>query len=545
MNGGEIGETPEPESRTGCYSSVLDNNGQTGGAMVEFPRYHMSYYGYPSPYGGGVAWSSVWASEGCYDTIRNLLGYRFQLDSISHSSSANKGETVKVSVNLHDVGWARIFSARKLVVTLVNRSTGESIVGTAGDARLLPSQSTQSSTVNVNVNIPSTATAGTYDVYLSMPDIYSTTKDNPYYAVRFANADLGNQSWDGNLARFKTGTSVTVSNSVTVAPGPTPVPTPTGGVEWTGVTAGMWTEINTQRVAFGDTNDCQARVSAIPTSGGITLNPGDNIISALASNNIVFLNGGTYHITSRIYIPDGKKLIGVAGQTVILDGSGIDYPVLPGNNVVLANVRIENAQGDGVLFFNQGAGDGSAHDSLVYQVLSDRSGYDNMNGDNSSGIRLVQNASHNCIVSVEASNTWNEIGGSNYHGGNADGLDSSFGAYDNTFIDVHSHNNGDDGVDMWHGGVAFWYFSVSHDNGKVPGKDNQGNGNGVKLGPSANGVCGAGVTHHLYKVSAYNNVTRGIDINGNTNPADLVQVTSTNNGDADWLVWVPSPPTCP
>lgn len=307
----------------------------------------------------------------------------------------------------------------------------------------------------------------------------------------------------------------------------------------------MWSEINAQRAIFGDANDCQSRVNAIPTSGGVTLKPGDDIVTALANNSIVLLSGGTYKVTSRIYIPDGRKLIGVAGQTVILDASNVDYPVLPGNNVVLANVRIQNALGDGILFFNQGASNGSAHDSLVYQVVSDRSGYNNMNGDNSSGLRMVDGAARNCIVSVEVSNTWNEVGGVNYHGGNADGLDSAYGSHDNTFIDVHSHHNGDDGVDMWMGGVSFWYFSASHDNGKVPGKDNQGNGNGAKFGPGPGGVCGPGVTHHAYRFSSYNNAQQGFDINGNTKQADLVQYSSTGNGAADWLVWTPDSGTCP
>src|SRR5262245_59841663 len=43
---------------------------------------------------------------------------------------------------------------------------------------------------------------------------------------------------------------------------------------YSGVTPAMWAEINAYRSQFGDTNDCQARVQAIPTSGGITIRPG-------------------------------------------------------------------------------------------------------------------------------------------------------------------------------------------------------------------------------------------------------------------------------
>lgn len=191
--------------RLAC-SGGTDNAGQLGGIMNEGPRYHLTslHRGYFEGF------MNRWLSDGCYDDVKNLMGYRFQLDQVSHSSTAKKGETVRVAIDLRDVGWARIYSARKLVVTLKHRTTGERLTGTAGDARQLPSQATSSSTVSLNVNIPSTAAAGGYDVFVSMPDRWPMTKDIAAYAVRFANADTGTQSWDSSSAAFKTGTVVTV-----------------------------------------------------------------------------------------------------------------------------------------------------------------------------------------------------------------------------------------------------------------------------------------------------------------------------------------------
>ena len=200
------GTTRDTTSRTSCYDTKPDNAGQLGGIMREGPRYHVNgtdvFY--------ALGFIDTWRSEGCYPDVTNLMGYRFQLDNITHASTANKGDTVKVAVNIHDVGWGRIFSARKLVVTLKNRSTGAEITGTAGDFRFLPSQAGISSTITTNVNVPSGAASGTYDVYLSVPDIYSTTASMPAFSVRFANADTGSQSWDASSARFKTGTAITV-----------------------------------------------------------------------------------------------------------------------------------------------------------------------------------------------------------------------------------------------------------------------------------------------------------------------------------------------
>jgi hypothetical protein len=52
-------------------------------------------------------------------------------------------------------------------------------------------------------------------------------------------------------------------------------------------------------------------------------------------------------------------------------------------------------------------------------------------------------------VSAEAFLTWNVLGAPNANGGNSDGVNNSHGAGQNTFIDVHAFNNGDDGFDLW------------------------------------------------------------------------------------------------
>jgi len=157
----------------------------------------------------GTSFDDGWKAQGCYPEIRRSLGYRFQLDSISHPQSAAAGSSVNVEIYLRNVGWARIFSARKLVVTLRNTSSGALISGSGADMRLLPPQATAGYRIVVPVTVPA---AGAYDVYISMPDIWPGTKDKADYAVRFANADdsAKGQFWDAGNFRFKTGTTLTV-----------------------------------------------------------------------------------------------------------------------------------------------------------------------------------------------------------------------------------------------------------------------------------------------------------------------------------------------
>jgi hypothetical protein len=173
-------------------------------ALSEHPAYHMTWLN------GSYAeeFMNSWKSGGCWDQISRSMGYRLQLDSVNHAPSASKGTAAAINVNLRNIGWARMFSKRALVVTLRNKSTGATITGSAGNLSTVASGA--SAQITVNVSIPAGAAAGTYDVLLGAPDIWSTTASDPRFAVRFANADSGAQAWDASAARFSTGTSISV-----------------------------------------------------------------------------------------------------------------------------------------------------------------------------------------------------------------------------------------------------------------------------------------------------------------------------------------------
>jgi hypothetical protein len=173
-------------------------------ALSENAAYHLTWLNA----GYAATFLNSWKSGGCYTQIGSSMGYRLQLDGVSHLTTATRGTTIALNVNLHNVGWARMFSKRPLVVTLRNKSTGATITGSAGDLSTVAAGA--SAQFAVNVSIPSGATAGTYDVQISAPDIWSTTAADARYAVRFANADSGSQLWDATNARFTAGTTLSV-----------------------------------------------------------------------------------------------------------------------------------------------------------------------------------------------------------------------------------------------------------------------------------------------------------------------------------------------
>lgn len=296
----------------------------------------------------------------------------------------------------------------------------------------------------------------------------------------------------------------------------------------------MWSEINAQRASFGDTNDCQARVNSVPSSGGVTLQPGADINAALASNSVVFLSTGTYPISSRLSVPAGKKLIGAPGQKPVIDAAGMSgaaWAVAVGDNSVIANVELKNQPGIGIVTYNLSSG-AYSKGGLIYQVSVHDSGMDGRSMDNGTGVYVTGGATNWCVVSSAAWNTYNSSGGVNAAGGNSDGFSNNFGSSQNSFIDVYSRNTGDDGFDMWQGGQSYWYFSSANYAGIVPGKSGTGNGNGVKVGTGS-------VAHKFYKTSATNNRACGYVNNGNTYDPILVDSSASGNGSGSYCYFTP------
>jgi hypothetical protein len=109
---------------------------------------------------------NAWKSGGCYAQVSGFMGYRLQLDSATHDTQVARGGSVALSVNLRNVGWARMFSDRALVVHARHKATGALITGKAGNLATLAPQATASTAVVVNLTIPADAATRDYDVFL-------------------------------------------------------------------------------------------------------------------------------------------------------------------------------------------------------------------------------------------------------------------------------------------------------------------------------------------------------------------------------------------
>lgn len=189
-----------------CLSDDLPVRDRCADILAEGRRYHLAWLN--ADYAPTVI--AGWQSQGCLQQVSAQMGYRLQLDALTHPGEVAAGETVGFDIDLRNTGWARFFTPRSLVVHLRHRQTGAQWSGSAGDLRDLPAQAVASTRLRVTVNLPLLAQPGDYEVLLAVPDAFDSTQADPRYAVRFANADMlaARQAWSGVRGEFSTGSSV-------------------------------------------------------------------------------------------------------------------------------------------------------------------------------------------------------------------------------------------------------------------------------------------------------------------------------------------------
>ena len=157
-----------------------------GMAQAEMAALHYSYLN--CAYNNAV--NNDWQTGGCMINIRKKLGYRFVLTELVYPKEITTGSSLPVSLTVNNIGYASPFNERPVKLILKNSSTGQEFSYTLNtDVRKWFSGTTKIETI-----IPTGAalTAGTYDMYLSMPDKYSSIAARPEYAIRLANTDV----WD-------------------------------------------------------------------------------------------------------------------------------------------------------------------------------------------------------------------------------------------------------------------------------------------------------------------------------------------------------------
>lgn len=191
------------------YANTPWRTGQSD-ATGDGSTYHMDSLNFETS--SGPEFFSQWASDGTDAIVARNYGYRIQLDSVTYPTSTTaRGSAAAISVDLRDNGYSRVHRQRPLIVSLRHTSTGEIYSASSDDLRKLAPNAASSTTFSASVSIPPGATTGDYAVLLSAPDSHASLASDTRYALRFANANAGSQSWDGTNARWNTGATIPVA----------------------------------------------------------------------------------------------------------------------------------------------------------------------------------------------------------------------------------------------------------------------------------------------------------------------------------------------
>ncbi len=136
----------------------------------------------------------AWKRQGCFEDIQNRLGYRLVLKSTTLNQEVRPGGMLDVTVNLENQGFASLINPRDLIVVLDGAERHE--INLPLDPRIWESGD---HSFSVSLQLPSNLADGDYSLALWLPDAYETLRDNPRYAVRFANENIWNEEKGYNL----------------------------------------------------------------------------------------------------------------------------------------------------------------------------------------------------------------------------------------------------------------------------------------------------------------------------------------------------------
>ena len=158
-----------------------------------------------------ATYRQAWQAGGCLDEVERSLGYRLELEEFQVSvTTAQPGETVSVAVRIRNLGWAPMYNQRplQLVFSVDGRPVHRVDISGADLRQVQPEADMPDGyRVTAEVAIPENL-SGRLELGLAAPD--DLLRDDPRHAVRFANADQGEQRWFAESGFFRTGVSVQV-----------------------------------------------------------------------------------------------------------------------------------------------------------------------------------------------------------------------------------------------------------------------------------------------------------------------------------------------
>lgn len=176
-------------------------------ALAELQKFHWSYMNLD--YHPGVL--SGFQDGGCFTEITNRLGYRFEMVNGTYPNQANIGGVMPMTLKISNVGWAAPYNSRTAYIVFRNTSNNaEYAVAINSDPRLWSAGAL--TTINDNISLPTTMTAGTYKLFLKLPDNDAALAIRPEYSIRMAN----NTTWEASTGYNDLKHTITIGTALGV-----------------------------------------------------------------------------------------------------------------------------------------------------------------------------------------------------------------------------------------------------------------------------------------------------------------------------------------
>ena len=139
---------------------------------------------------------STYGGMSTYDYIGGRLGYRFALRLVGFSKAPRQGGSLRLRLELRNTGFGNLMKQKRFEIVLKNgyRTYRASINDD-------PRRWYKNTNIvrDFSFSLPSDMPAGDWDVYLGLAGAFDSQRDNPAYAVRFANAGVWNEQLGLNL----------------------------------------------------------------------------------------------------------------------------------------------------------------------------------------------------------------------------------------------------------------------------------------------------------------------------------------------------------
>ena len=282
-------------------------------AEAEMAQLHYSYLNHS--YSEYV--TNQWKTEGAYARISRNMGYRFQLVSASFDEQAVAGTSMNVQLNIKNVGYAPLYNERYAYIVLKNNTNTYSIPLSSDPRTWAPNSATTA--INEYITLPATMAAGTYDLYLYLPDASASIAANPKYAVRFANQGIWQASTGYNILNKQVVVTVAAcsgangTGSTFTAPGQTYMQNASAeSMSITGVTASnggaltyQWYK-TTSDIAHGELIDGATESTYTPSTLEaheawyyycVVTETGCPVVYTTALSGAIVVNAATYTVT--------------------------------------------------------------------------------------------------------------------------------------------------------------------------------------------------------------------------------------------------------